>query len=66
MQKKKKEYWVVKFANATHKKVTISEIKNNPYGKHLCGRRTYLEGILKLIIANVCAGTRVAVKNGNE
>jgi hypothetical protein len=32
---------------------------SDPYG-----RRTYLEGILKLIIANICAGARVAAKNG--
>jgi len=34
---------------------------SNPYD-----RRTCLEGILKLIIANICAGARVAVKNGKK
>jgi hypothetical protein len=35
----------------------------SPNRRYFCGTRIYLEGILEFIIANICAGARVAVKN---
>jgi hypothetical protein len=47
-----------------HCKVTIGEIENNPYGRYLCGRKTYPESVLELITANISVGIMVAAKNG--
>lgn len=46
----------------TKSKVGTSQVMNDPNGIHIYVRRPDLEGILKLIVANICAGTRVAVE----